>query len=353
MKERQSNMELLRILAMLMILVLHINIGATGRPSVEQCAMEPLNTWMRYFFQCLAEPAVNIFVLISGWFGIRFRVSRLAGLFFQCIFFALLIWLAACIFGFGEPMAIKNLASLGLFTMNIWFVKSYIILYILSPLLNAFIDRAGKGQLALATSLFMGFALVYGWTDAAPEFVRGNSALSFVGLYLVARYIRLYMSAWVERLSAWICLAVFLLATTANSLLSYVVTAYSVSDEVDNLLHVYLNPFNLVAAVAMLLCFSKLKFQSRFINGVAVSCLAVFLFHKNSILGPFYGSAGWYLFTHFSGPVYVLLCLAFIVLVFAASVLIDRVRIACWKPLEKWFIQLGRRLPDLTNLETR
>ena len=127
-------MELLRILAMLMVLVLHINIGATGRPSVEQCVTEPLNTWMRYFFQCLAEPSVNVFVLISGWFGIRFRFSRLAGLFFQCFFFGLLIWLAAIIFGFGEPMAIKNLASLGLFTTNIWFVKSYIILYILSLL---------------------------------------------------------------------------------------------------------------------------------------------------------------------------------------------------------------------------
>ena len=346
-------MELLRILAMLMILVLHINIGATGRPSVEQCAAEPLNTWLRYFFQCLAEPAVDIFVLISGWFGIRFRFSRLAGLFFQCIFFGLLIWLAALIFGFGEPMAIKNLASLGLFTTNVWFVKSYIILYLLAPLLNAFIDRAGKGQLVLATLLFMGFAVVYGWTDAAPEFVRGYSGLSFVGLYLMARYIRLYMAPCVERLSAMICLAVFLIAITANSLLSFFVTANSLGDEASSLLHAYLNPLNLVAAVAMLLCFSKLKFQSRFINGVAVSCLAVFLFHKNSILGPFYGSAGWYLFTHFSGPAYVLRCLAFIVLVFAVSVLIDRVRMTCWKPLEKWFVQLDRRLPDLTTLENR
>ena len=346
-------MELLRILAMLMILVLHINIGATGRPSVEQCATEPLNTWMRYFFQCLAEPAVDIFVLISGWFGIRFRLSRLAGLFFQCFFFGLLIWLAAIVFGFGEPMAIKNLASLGLFTTNIWFVKSYIILYLLSPLLNAFIDRAGKGQLALATLLFMGFAMVYGWTDAAPEFVRGYSGLSFVGLYLMARYIRLYMAPCVERISAVLCLAVFLLVTAANGLLSFFVTANSVDEEVRSLLSSYLNPLNLVAAVSMLLCFSKMRFQSRFINGVALSCLAVFLFHKNPMLESYYGSAGWYLFTHFSGPVYVLLCLAFIVLVFAVSVLIDRVRMACWKPLEKWFIQLDRRLPDLTNLETR
>ncbi len=353
MKERQSNMELLRILAMLMILVLHINIGATGRPLVEECVANPLGSWMRYFFQCLAEPAVNIFVLISGWFGIRFRVSRLAGLFFQCIFFALLIWLSAIIFGFGEPLSIKNLAALGLFTTYFWFVKSYIILYILSPLLNAFIDRAGKGQLALATSLFMGFALVYGWTDAAPEFARGYSALSFVGLYLTARFFRLYMTAWMQSVSAWVCLAVFLLATVANSLLSYVVTAYSVSEEADSMLHAYLNPLNLTAAVALLLCFSKMRLQSRFVNGVAVSCLAVFLFHKNPILESYYGSAGWYLFTHFSGPTYVLLCLVFIILVFAVSVLIDRVRMACWSPLEKWFIQLDRRLPDLTTLENR
>ena len=346
-------MELLRILAMLMILVLHINIGATGRPLVEECATEPMNSWLRFFFQCMAEPAVDIFVLISGWFGIRFRFSRLAGLFFQCIFFALLIWLSAIVFGFGKPFAIKNLAQLGLFTTNIWFVKSYIILYILSPLLNAFIDRAAKEQLAFATLLFMGFAVVYGWTHAAPEFARGYSALSFVGLYLMARYIRLYMSAWVERLSAWSCLAVFLLATTANSLLSFFVTVNNMSDKVDSMVHAYLNPLNLMAAVAMLLCFSKLKFQSRFINGVAVSCLAVFLFHKNPMLGPYYGSVGWYLFTHFSGPVYVLLCLAFILLVFAVSVLIDRVRMVCWKPLEKWFIQLDRRLPDLTTLENR
>lgn len=340
-------MELLRIVAMLMILLLHINFGATGRPSPEACHGAPLAVWLRYFFQSLAEPGVNIFVMISGWFGIRFRYSRLAGLFFQCVFFGLLIWLAALAFGFADPWGIKHIASLALFTTNIWFVKSYIILYLLAPVLNAFADRAGRKASGWLLTLCLAFSVVYGWTDAAPEFMRGYSALSFIMLYLLARFMRMHCAEAIAKRPAWLYLAVFLAAVTVNSVLSFAVTYTDAPDMADSMLHAYLDPFNILAAVALICAFSRYSFQSRFINWTARSCLAVFLFHKGSLTGPLYGAAGWYFFTHSSGPLYALACLGFMLVVFAASVLVDQLRLAVWKPLEQCFCKWESRWPDL------
>ena len=340
-------MELLRIVAMLMILLLHINFGATGRPSPEACHAAPPGVWMRYFFQSLAEPAVNVFVMISGWFGIRFRYSRLAGLLFQCVFIGGLIWLAALVTGFADPWGVKHIVSVVLFTTNVWFVKSYIILYLLAPVLNAFVDRAGRGASGVLVMLFMACAVVYGWTDAAPEFMMGYSALSFVMLYLLARFLKIHCSEPLSRRTSGQWLTVFLAAVTVNSVLSFAVTYTAAPAMADSMLHAYLNPLNILAAVALICAFSRFRFQNRFINWTARSCLAVFLFHKGTLIGPLYGAAGWRFFTQFSGPVYALVCLGFMLLVFAASVLVDQLRLAAWKPLEQRFITWENGWPDL------
>ena len=64
--KRQSNIELFRIVAMFLVLVLHALFIAIGTPSQSQCLFAPGNAITRIFFQSLAIVAVDVFVLISG-----------------------------------------------------------------------------------------------------------------------------------------------------------------------------------------------------------------------------------------------------------------------------------------------
>jgi len=70
-KERDSNMELLRLIAMFLILLVHADFWTLGAPTATECVNTTLDASLRVFFEQLSIASVNIFVCISGWFGIR------------------------------------------------------------------------------------------------------------------------------------------------------------------------------------------------------------------------------------------------------------------------------------------
>ena len=59
---RQSNIELLRILAMLFVLIGHANGLVLGLPATEDFQNNPLSSFCRILFTSLAVGGVNIFV---------------------------------------------------------------------------------------------------------------------------------------------------------------------------------------------------------------------------------------------------------------------------------------------------
>ena len=71
-KSRLSNIELLRIFSMFGVLIVHADFGALGNPTHTELFFTPVFTIMRTFIEAFAIVAVNVFVLISGWFGINY-----------------------------------------------------------------------------------------------------------------------------------------------------------------------------------------------------------------------------------------------------------------------------------------
>jgi surface polysaccharide O-acyltransferase-like enzyme len=83
-KVRQSNFELLRIIAMFMVLILHADFQALGAPDKAELIKFPLAATIKVIFEMACIVAVNVFVLISGWFGIRPSVKGISKFIFQC-----------------------------------------------------------------------------------------------------------------------------------------------------------------------------------------------------------------------------------------------------------------------------
>lgn len=88
-KNRSSNFELLRIVSMLLVMVVHANFSTIGAPTIEDWNVAPHITFVRHFVESLSIVCVDVFVLISGWFGIRFSMDRLKKFVFQILFFSL------------------------------------------------------------------------------------------------------------------------------------------------------------------------------------------------------------------------------------------------------------------------
>lgn len=69
--QRQSNFELLRIIAILLVLILHADFYALEGPVANDIINSPTDSMLRILFQAITIVAVNVFVMISGWFGIN------------------------------------------------------------------------------------------------------------------------------------------------------------------------------------------------------------------------------------------------------------------------------------------
>lgn len=94
-KIRQSNFELLRLVAMFMIVLGHANQSSIGVVSREDIFSNPFDSFLRLFLQQFCTVSVNVFILISGWFGIRSTIKGFANMMFQVFFFSSIILIGA------------------------------------------------------------------------------------------------------------------------------------------------------------------------------------------------------------------------------------------------------------------
>lgn len=210
MKEvRQSNVELLRIIAMFMIIAVHADYWILGVPTFEEYTIAPSGTITRIFIEQLMVVGVNVFVLISGWFGIRPSIKSFLSLCFQIIFYLLGIYVIGLIAGFTQ-FSIKQLATCFLFTHNYWFIKAYIGLLILAPILNKFIENTDKKIFLAILCFFYGFQFVYGWINSEVWMAQGYSTFSFIGLYLLAKYIRQFGGRWTKSTKNGIAIYIYI-----------------------------------------------------------------------------------------------------------------------------------------------
>lgn len=321
-KERESNIELLRIAAMFMVMILHVILGL-GIPTQQEALTQPLPTLSRLFFELFSIGSVNAFVLISGWFGIKPSIKRLSSFVFQCIFITWGIFIIMTVFGLS-PFSLKSLDE-NLFVRS-WFIQAYLILYLLSPALNLIIEQNKKAHLYVLIGL-MAMEFIYDTCAMDRVFGGGYSALHFIILYLLAGYVRRY-GIWsiIEKYAfVWFLVVVVFFTGFRFWLVSH---GYPQIQRLGQ----YSSPIIIFTGLCLFLGFKRLKIQSRFVNWVAASSFAVYLLHTNPlILSPVYIKFANSLFVNHSGVAYLGLIFLYMAAWFAISVLIDQIRIICWK----------------------
>lgn len=323
---------------MFMILILHADFFALGEPSTEQAIIEPLQTFGKIFFEMFALISVNLFVLISGWFSIKVTLQGALKFLFQCVFIITLMYAIGLCLGYATLNKTEVLECVFM-RGNAWFVKSYLGLYILAPVLNAFVERVSEKELRRLLISFYIFQTFYGCIYYSTEFFSfGNSAFSFIGLYLLARYFRLYGERFYRYgISLWlISLLVSVIVFFVPLKLGLVAFSYTA-------IH-YSSPTCVIGALGLLfMAINRKPLESRFINFVASSCFTVYLYHVCNIW-----TAGWYvakaseIYKMYSGIYYFIVIGGFMICVFSGGIVIDQVRKFCWSIVSKTIFRKER-----------
>lgn len=333
---RASNIEALRIIAMFLVLLVHADFFAIGQPTHNVVLTQPIDSTIRILVENISIVCVNVFVLISGWFGIRPKVRSVANFLFQCLFFLVGIYAVMLLTGLAQ-LSTKGIAACLFMTPSNWFVKAYLVLYILSPALNAFLEHCTKRQAKLVIIFYLLFQSVYGWlTTSTAYFSFGYSPLHFIGLYLLARYAAMFHPRW-SGFSLSADISIYIALTLLNTIAT-ILSAY-VGEPVYNAVLLRMTPYSspivIAAAMFMLLAFSKIKLQSKVVNWFAASSFAAYLLHTNpNIINTIFQPLCQYL-REMSGTAYFAVILPVLAAIFVESVLIDKVRIWTWHKIEK------------------
>lgn len=322
---RQSNIELLRIIAMFMVLVVHANFVALGSVSWHDLILNPVIEGGRTFCEIICIPCVNIFILISGWFGIRTSKKGFLSFIFQCLYFYVLTYVIMILLR-EESFHPMYIARFFWFSDSCWFEKSYTALYILSPVLNSFIANASKKTWTIVLISFFLFEFLYGITNSTTYINYGYSAFSFIGLYLLGAYLRKYCNH-----SALVGFLLFILSTFLNFVLYILLSKIHLSGPVIT----YINPIVILQAVGILFCFNNLKLHhNRIVNKIGKSTFAVYLFHTSPAMYVFgFLSLCNYIYSISNGIFSALLIFLLLLFIYFSSIVLDMPRIYIWKKI--------------------
>lgn len=331
-KIRQSNIELLRIVAMFLVLVLHSGFSTVKSPTTTEVHEQLLQPFTRFFFESFSIACVDIFVLISGWFGIRPTKKGLLSFLFQSLYFIIGVYLVMVVSGL-TPISPKGIASCFLFIQDYdyWFVRTYLLLFIISPILNAFVESADKKIFRNVLIGFFLFQTIYAWGYVAVNaFAGGYSTISFIGLYLLARYVKIHQPKW-SKMS--ITKDLFVIVSCPLFMAAFsLATAYVGHPVGGKFYGSYICPLVIVLSLFMVILFSKLHIQSKQINWVAASCFAVYLFHTHiTIFYDFFKPTVVSLYSQYDGILCLIAIGAFLLSVFVVAITLDQPRKWMWK----------------------
>ncbi len=369
---RMANLELLRIVSMLLVVVLHF-LGKGGwLMSLTDAAM-PRRGYLAWGVESLAIVAVNVYMLLSGYFLVEssFHIKRLLQLFLQVLFYSVAIGFAAASFGYlpEEGFSLYYLAQLFLpiSTNHYWFMTAYFFMYLFSPLLSRGVKCLTKKQ--FQTVLFFLLFVFCILKSIVPlklaSDMRGYDCIWYLCVFLVAAYIRLYGIPFFK--SAGRSLLVYLAAAAGIFGLSFLLRfLYLKTGKLGDMLSVayeYNHILVLLASVAFFYLFYHVKIRDgvfgRMIVKIAPYTLGVYLWHEHIAIR--YEWPGW-LYSLTGKPDSGLLLLLYIifaaVLVFFVGILLDILRkllftgvnrllscMGCYRKLSGWLegLSIGQK----------
>lgn len=322
---RDSNIELLRIVAMFLVLIDHSGYMSINPPTNEDVFFAPLLSMARYCSQSFSSICVNVFVIISGWFGIKARFSRITEFLFQCYFICFVSYYVLLSLGITTPMSIGDWVNF-LVLGDLWFVMAFLILYLMAPLMNLFIDSLNQKQFLNYLFAFLTIQFLHGFVIQVSWFDKGMSPLTLMSLYMIGRYMHLYPNRFTT-MNRWLDLLIYFVVSALGAILTFMSVRHGAEGY---RFFSYASPTIIIASVYFFLFFTKFTFKSCFVNWVAASAFAVYVLNCEGHFWSFYLSTNHFWWENSCPSAYLIKTLLFDTAVFIVAIILDKVRIVVW-----------------------
>lgn len=326
LEKRTSNFECLRIFAIMLILLMHSYAQAN-------CRENSFNILLGYVISAIGNTGVSCFVLLSGYFGLKFKMQRFIQLILITTFYTVISFIA----NNGLVFNISFFDSLiVVLRYKNWFIACYLILMLLSPFINKAMLSLSKIEYnKLLIILFITFSVLptlfvsYYYTILTD----GGKCLTYIlFLYIIGRYLSLFYSE--KKILKSKCLLSFLSLTILITALN--VTISFISHRECRTFSMDCSPLILFSSLCVFFFFKGIELKSKLVNGIAASVLAVYLLDNLRL----YVSDHIFDITLYAeSDFFIIYLMAFVLMVFVLGIVIDKIRVYVCGKCESYIIE--------------
>lgn len=355
---RESNIELLRIIAMIMIVAHHIAVHSGFGFATDSISVNKL--WIQ-FIQMGGKIGVNIFVLISGYFSITansVKIKKLIMLWLQIFTYSAGIFLIIVTLSpqaFGIKAFVENV--LPITSARWWFASTYFVLYLLSPYINKLLHALAKKEYQrLLVLLFLCWCIVPTVLNAD---LQSNALLWFVFLYALAGYLRLHFDMNTIKSGKCILIALAVILITFSSVIVFDILGIKIA-----FFAAYATFFYdmqklpiLIISLMLFMGFANAKIgYVPFINVISSTCFGVYLIHDNDYIRNLLWHRIFQNAAYQNSPFLILYTLMEIVIVFAVCAMLEWLRIHLLekvyvKPVDNFSSWVSKRLENFFSAD--
>ena len=333
MGQRQSNIELLRLLSMFALLFLHFY---THSLMSSEVYAEQTGFWKNFplVVSSLTSLQVNIFVLISGWFGIRTTPRKIISFYLLCAFYGMLTYLMSlCLY---NTFSFRDLAvSFMPFSAmkGWWFVKAYLFLMLIAPMFNKAIRYMSQREFLYVLLVLMLINSYFGFFFKQDINKDGNNFMQLMYVYFIGRYLALYLNVDRFKLRKWTAII------SVCSILLYAFV-WLLNDNYLHLVKTYTfllrnNLWSVFNSIVIFLFFTTFKFDSRSINWMAKGSFAVYLIHESIWIRMAWRNYMADVYATYTPAIAWLIVSTIFIVYFIIVLCFDHIRILITSPIEK------------------
>lgn len=323
-EERNSSIELFRIIATFSVMVAHFNGWFLDMPNQIGNMELTFATVMQSGVRAGSCICVNLFLILSGWFGVKLKFRSIWNLGVMLFF----IYVPFQLFAFyvnGEFTIIELLFSMLPFSGKGYYIQCYLMLLLLSPVINSFIVNHNRRSVLCWALLFLAVEFWYDIIrdDQTVAFNNGYSVMHFILMYMLGRSFSLYKDKVLAVKQLYWIIAYFFITVVLT--IFYILGAPKC--------WVYSNPLVILSSFCLFAPFLYHSYYNKWVNWIAISTLPVFIMHCEGIMMEKLVIIDKILYAQYDYWMFCLIIFGVQVVVFAICVIYDKVRRLLTEPL--------------------
>ena len=285
---RNSTIELLRIMSIIMIIACHLS--HHGGFQFSSSAVTVPRLWL-HFIEMGGNMGVNIFVLISGYFliqnnALNISIKKVLKFWGMVFFYSAAMFILAFAIGKGNASPVNCIETLFPITFKKWwFASTYFVMFLLHPYINRLLRSfTQKEYIKFLILIFIMWSVIPTFTSTDFQ---SNRLIEFFMYYAIAGYIKLYGFGSKLKSRHFFIMHIVFAAITYLSAVVFMVLGTKIPALASHTMQFY--PINsvltLLRAVTLFAAFTQMpQMHSRVINKTASVAFAVYLIHDSSLM---------------------------------------------------------------------